>query len=702
LAVAALALVFVACSSRATTKSVENAALTSATLQRSGNTTAPQPSAGQVLAPSGVASIVSSDTAVNNRANATLSITLQDSHESCLQQVLDDATYRGTLAAGSGPLGGSFDQVPEHAFVPRESSYPAFFSVLAKDQAASQSTTNNLLTYVKTSSTAKWKLASSSEILGPTAAGVTVPTVATDGEGYATSLAPTSTDGLVTAPAKVAAELASAFTSEAASGKLPPGISAQFGPNDVADPHSIATSYGKLGTVTTQFTSTTPAAAAAGAPSADCPYPAYRLSDGGALVTFAIFSKTVIDLQKGEIVIQPPDRSALGALLAPGNYSSVTFVTGDIGVAVVPRQGSSSPIDVIGQATEGLTETGVSGTGSPSAVGANGPSDAPAIAKSVDPKLVDIDTTLNFENAKAAGTGIVLTSNGEILTNNHVIESASSISVTDIGNGKTYGAKVVGYDRTSDVAVLKLENASGLQAVGLGNSSSVHTGEKVVAIGNAGGTGGTPSYAGGSVTALDQSISASDEGDATSEKLTGLIQSNADIEPGDSGGPLVTTGGKVIAMDTAASAGFSFDQGGASATQGYSIPVNTALKIAGEIEAGKSSSVVHIGPTAFLGVSVAAPSSAGSSFGGFGQPVPAPSSTGAEIASIVAGSPASHAGLTEGDTVIAIAGRSVTVPSSLTTILAAEKPGASVPVVYFDPSGAKHTVTVQLASGPPQ
>ena len=130
-------------------------------------------------------------------------------------------------------------------------------------------------------------------------------------------------------------------------------------------------------------------------------------------------------------------------------------------VAIVPPAGSRSPIEVIGQASEDLTETGVSGSGSPSAVGSGGPADAAAIAKGVDPGLVDINTTLSYENEKAAGTGMVLTSDGEVLTNNHVIEGATSISVTDVGNGKTYGAKVVGYDRTSDVAVLQLENALG-------------------------------------------------------------------------------------------------------------------------------------------------------------------------------------------------------------------------------------------------
>ena len=196
------------------------------------------------------------------------------------------------------------------------------------------------------------------------------------------------------------------------------------------------------------------------------------------------------------------------------------------------------------------------------------------------------------------------------------------------------------------------------------------------------------------MVALGQSITASDQGDGTSENLTGLIETNADIQPGDSGGPLVNSGGKVIGVDTAASAGFSFEQGGSAATQGFSIPIGTALKIAGEIIAGDSSSTVHVGPTAFLGVNVISPGSGGDGFGGggFGS---APVSSGVEIASVVSGSPASQAGLAEGDTITSLGGEPVRSPSSLTTIIENEKPGASVRLAYVEPSGARHTVSVR-------
>src|SRR5208282_5386207 len=134
------------------------------------------------------------------------------------------------------------------------------------------------------------------------------------------------------------------------------------------------------------------------------------------------------------------------------------------------------------------------------------------IASKVDPGLVDIVSTLGYQNAEAAGTGQVVTSSGEVLTNNHVIDGATSIKATDIGSGRTYTAKVVGYDQTDDIAVLQLQGASGLATVSFGDSSQVTAGENVVALGNAGGKGGTPSVAAGTVTALNQSITASDEG----------------------------------------------------------------------------------------------------------------------------------------------------------------------------------------------
>ena len=326
---------------------------------------------------------------------------------------------------------------------------------------------------------------------------------------------------------------------------------------------------------------------------------------------------------------------------------------------------------------------------SPQATGPNagGPQDAAAIAAHVSPGLVDINTEIASQGLEGAGTGMVLTPDGKVLTNNHVVEGATRISVTDIGNGRTYAAQVLGYDRSRDVAVLQLTGASGLQTVSLGDSSKLNVGQGVVAIGNANGTGGTPSYAGGTITALGQTITASDQADGTSEQLRGLIETDADIVSGDSGGPLVDASGKVIGMDTAASGGYRFQTSG---TQGFAIPINQANTVAKQIEAGTSSSTVHIGPTALLGVEVR---SAGGSFGG---------PSGAAVAGVLDGGPAAQAGIVAGDVITSVDGHAVSSAESLTTVMLGEHPGNTVPVQYVDANGQSHTVQIKLASGPAQ
>jgi len=308
-----------------------------------------------------------------------------------------------------------------------------------------------------------------------------------------------------------------------------------------------------------------------------------------------------------------------------------------------------------------------------------------SVASAVDPALVDINVSLSYQQESAAGTGQVLTSSGEVLTNNHVIDGATSISAIDIGNGRTYTATVVGYDRTGDLAVLQLHGASGLKTVSIGDSSKVAVGEPIEAIGNAGGVGGAPSVAEGTVTTLNQAITASDNDGSNPEQLTGLIEVNANVQPGDSGGPLVNSAGDVIGIDTAASASPSLSASG----DGYAIPINQAMSIARQIEAGKSSSTVHVGPTAFLGV-VVEPASGG----GFG------SVSGAAVAQVASGSPAQAAGLAQGDVITSAAGQTVNTPASLSVIIASHVPGDAIPVVWLDAAGNQHTATVHLASGP--
>lgn len=319
-----------------------------------------------------------------------------------------------------------------------------------------------------------------------------------------------------------------------------------------------------------------------------------------------------------------------------------------------------------------------------------------SIASRVDPGLVDIDTNLAYEGAAAAGTGMVVTSSGEVITNNHVIEGATSIGATDVGNGETYSAQVVGYDHSHDVAVLALEGASGLATVSFGNSSSVRVGERIVTIGNAGGVGGTPSAAGGSVVALDRSVFAGDELDGIPEQLSGLIEIKGALEPGDSGGPLVNDAALVIGMDTAASSSFQFES---SAGQGVAIPTASFTPIARQIVAGDASASIHIGKSAFLGVLVATASAQS----GFPGPpgYRASSVTGALVEDVLQGTPAAGAGLAGGDVITALDGHTIDSASALTALMDLHHPGDLVQLTWEDIEGGQHTASVRVANGPP-
>ncbi|HWB23336.1 MAG TPA: trypsin-like peptidase domain-containing protein [Gaiellaceae bacterium] len=325
------------------------------------------------------------------------------------------------------------------------------------------------------------------------------------------------------------------------------------------------------------------------------------------------------------------------------------------------------------------------------------PTDLSAV---VNPAIVDINTNLAYEGAQAAGTGIVLTSSGEVITNNHVIRGATSIKATDLGNGKTYTATVVGYDIANDIAVLQLKGASGLHTVSLG--SSVKVGQAVTAIGNAGGVGGTPSVAPGYVTGLGKSITATDDdGTGTTEKLTQLIQTNAGLQPGDSGGPLVDSSGRVVGINTAASSGFSFDYQQSGGTQAYAIPIAHALALASQITAGHASATTHIGATAMIGVGVQ-PTVQEDRYGyGYGYGYGASTAaTGAQVSNVLQSSPAAKAGLGAGDTITGIGGVKITTSTSLTNALLRYSPGSKVTLTWVDSYGQTSHATVTLATGP--
>jgi S1-C subfamily serine protease len=317
-----------------------------------------------------------------------------------------------------------------------------------------------------------------------------------------------------------------------------------------------------------------------------------------------------------------------------------------------------------------------------------------AIVSRTDPSLVDVISTLGYAHATAEGTGMVLTSTGEVLTNNHVVAGATSIKVRDIGDGRTYTAKVVGYSDSRDVAVLQLSDASGLATVSIGNSSTVAAGQRIVAIGNAEGRDGTPSVATGAVISTGNTITAVDDGDGVQEHLQGMIQTDANIQPGDSGGPLVNSSGQIVGMDTAASSSNSggFGTTADQTTQAFSIPIDEAISLAHQIEAGKSSDTVHIGPTAFLGVEV---DGSGTSGNGLGQ-----ATSGVEIAGVVNSTAAAKAGLSEGDVITSVGGHQITSDSNLQTVIEEYHPGDKVTIGWTGQFGQGQTKTVTLTAGP--
>jgi len=322
-----------------------------------------------------------------------------------------------------------------------------------------------------------------------------------------------------------------------------------------------------------------------------------------------------------------------------------------------------------------------------------GPVSARTVATLVTPAVVNINSELGYQGALSAGTGIILTDSGIVLTNNHVINGATSIKGTVVGNGHTYRASVLGYDRSHDIALLQLRGASGLRPAHFGDSDGVRVGDSIAAVGNAGGVGGKPTVATGTVSDLGQAIAPRDELTGAVERLTGLIQVAADVRPGDSGGPLVNSAGDVIGVDTAASANFRYQEAGNS---GFAIPINSALAIARQIQAGDGADGVHIGPTGMLGVTVTGAryplSGIDSSYRG---------GAGVSVADVASGSPAEQAGMVPGDEIVRVDGIDVGTTNDVTQQINQRHPGDKVHVAWVDRVGQQHDADVTLTEGPP-
>lgn len=336
----------------------------------------------------------------------------------------------------------------------------------------------------------------------------------------------------------------------------------------------------------------------------------------------------------------------------------------------------------------GVMPTGPGGASSGLGGAVSSQEDSTAASEVESTGLVLIDTVLGYSEAEAAGTGMVLTSDGLILTNNHVIEGATEITVTIGTTGATYTASLVGTDATNDVALLQLEDASGLSTVTL-DDDAVATGDAITAVGNASG-GGVLMAADGAVTALESEVTTASSYSTAGETLDGMIEFEADVVSGDSGGALLDAEGEVIGMTTAASSGLA-------TTVAYAVPIADALAIVAQIQAGDQSGTVEVGYPAFLGIGLASDSA----FGSGGRPGVATTSTaGARVGYVYADTPAAAAGLASGDVITAVDGVAVASGDVLAASLAEYKPGDTVGLTWTDAAGMVQQADVTLIAGP--
>jgi putative serine protease PepD len=324
-----------------------------------------------------------------------------------------------------------------------------------------------------------------------------------------------------------------------------------------------------------------------------------------------------------------------------------------------------------------MADDGPSGSASsPVATANNGSvitttSDVQAILAKVQPGVVYIHTQASrggrFFPTQGAGTGVVVTADGEVLTNAHVVAGATSIKVNLAGESQARDATLVAADSGNDIALLKITGASNLKTVELGSSGDLRVGDDVGAIGNALDLKGGFTVTRGIVSALNRSIGAEDGG-----SLSGLIQTDAAINPGNSGGPLVNSAGQVVGINTAVD--------GQGQNIGFAIAIDKAKPILERLRTGQSAAAT---PRAYLGVS--------------SQTVD--SSPGATVVDVGPGTPAAGAGIQVGDVIVALDNTQITDSDGLSEAIGAKKPGDRVTVTYSR-GGQRRTVQVNLGTRP--
>ena len=313
-----------------------------------------------------------------------------------------------------------------------------------------------------------------------------------------------------------------------------------------------------------------------------------------------------------------------------------------------------------GATTTPIPTAPAAGSGSTAPPLAGAALDVKGILAKVEPSVVDI--VASSRRGSGEGTGIIISSDGYVLTNAHVVDGASRVSVATAGSSRALSATVVGADEAHDVALLKIDGASGLPAAELGRSADLNVGEDVVAIGNALGLRGDPTVTRGIVSALNRTV----------ENLTGMIQTDAAINPGNSGGPLVNSAGQVIGINTAVAAD-------GAQNIGFAIPIDKAKSLGDRLKTGQGPA-----PTAFLGVSTTETEDG---------------SAGALVVSLVSGGPASRAGISVGDLVVTFDGKPVAGADTLSGLVQGRQPGDTVQVVV-ERDGSSRTISVTLGTKP--
>jgi len=310
----------------------------------------------------------------------------------------------------------------------------------------------------------------------------------------------------------------------------------------------------------------------------------------------------------------------------------------------------------------------------------------------VERGLVEITTSFGYAFRYGQGAGMVVGPDGLVLTNTHVVDGAVGIAVTSVATGRLYGAAVVGYDRRQDVAVLRLDGAQDLPTVPLGDASGLTVGTSLVVLGRAHGVRGPPRVSRGVVTGLGRVVMSDEPCGVHTQRLTAMTISGARVAHGDSGGPVLDADGRVIGMIVGSSCGSARPQ---EPVTGFAVPIDAAMAVVRQVAAGRASDEIHVGPTACLGVAVAAlrAPARGSMRG-------APR-RGAAVAGVVPGYPAAAAGLVAGDVIVSVAGRRVSSGADVTEVVAPLRPGEVIEVVWRDGAGRVHASLLRLAEGPP-